>query len=45
MIDPITLSVVRSGLEQICNEMDQHLIRVVDVADHLGDQRLRPRDL
>lgn len=27
MIDPITLSVVRSGLEQICNEMDQHLIR------------------
>ena len=27
MIDPITLSVVSSGLEQICNEMDQHLIR------------------
>jgi N-methylhydantoinase B len=27
MIDPITLSVVASGLEQICNEMDQHLIR------------------
>lgn len=27
MIDPITLSVVRSSLEQICNEMDQHLIR------------------
>jgi N-methylhydantoinase B len=27
VIDPITLSVVRSGLEQICNEMDQHLIR------------------
>jgi N-methylhydantoinase B len=25
--DPITLSVVRSGLEQICNEMDLHLIR------------------
>jgi N-methylhydantoinase B len=27
MIDPITLSVVRSGLEQVCNEMDLHLIR------------------
>jgi N-methylhydantoinase B len=27
MIDPITLSVVRSGLEQICNEMDLQLIR------------------
>lgn len=27
MIDPITLSVVRSSLEQICNEMDLHLIR------------------
>jgi N-methylhydantoinase B len=27
MIDPITLSVVRSGLEQICDEMDLHLIR------------------
>lgn len=27
MIDPITLSVVRSGLDQICNEMDLHLIR------------------
>ena len=27
MIDPITLSVVRSGLEQICDEMDMHLIR------------------
>jgi N-methylhydantoinase B len=26
-VDPITLSVVRSGLEQICNEMDLHLIR------------------
>jgi N-methylhydantoinase B len=27
VIDPITLSVVRSGLEQICDEMDMHLIR------------------
>ncbi|HEY4452117.1 MAG TPA: hydantoinase B/oxoprolinase family protein [Solirubrobacteraceae bacterium] len=27
MIDPITLSVVRSRLEQICDEMDMHLIR------------------
>jgi N-methylhydantoinase B len=27
VIDPITLSVVRSGLEQICDEMDLHLIR------------------
>lgn len=27
MIDPTTLSVVRSGLDQICNEMDLHLIR------------------
>jgi N-methylhydantoinase B len=27
MIDPLTLSVVRSGLEQVCNEMDLHLIR------------------
>jgi N-methylhydantoinase B len=27
MIDPITLSVVRSGLVQICDEMDLHLIR------------------
>lgn len=27
MIDPITLSVVRSSLEQICNEMDTNLIR------------------
>jgi N-methylhydantoinase B len=26
-MDPITLSVIRSGLEQICNEMDLHLIR------------------
>ncbi|MHB1467696.1 MAG: hydantoinase B/oxoprolinase family protein [Solirubrobacteraceae bacterium] len=26
-IDPITLSVVRSSLEQICDEMDLHLIR------------------
>jgi N-methylhydantoinase B len=27
MVDPTTLSVVRSGLNQICNEMDLHLIR------------------
>jgi N-methylhydantoinase B len=27
MIDPTTLAVVRSGLDQICNEMDLHLIR------------------
>jgi N-methylhydantoinase B len=27
MIDPTTLSVVRSGMAQICNEMDLHLIR------------------
>jgi N-methylhydantoinase B len=27
VIDPITLSVVRSSLEQICDEMDLHLIR------------------
>jgi N-methylhydantoinase B len=27
VIDPITLSVVRSRLEQICDEMDMHLIR------------------
>lgn len=27
MIDPTTLSVIRSGLHQICNEMDLHLIR------------------
>ena len=27
MIDAITLSVVRSSLEQICDEMDLHLIR------------------
>jgi N-methylhydantoinase B len=27
MVDPITLSVVRSGLEQLCDEMDLHLVR------------------
>jgi N-methylhydantoinase B len=27
MIDPTTLSVIQSGLNQICNEMDLHLIR------------------
>ena len=27
MIDPVTLAVVRGGLEQIADEMDLHLIR------------------
>ncbi len=52
MIDPITLSVVRSGLEQVCNEMDLHLIRSAlspiisetnDCAHGIYDGRTRAR--